>query len=220
MLRGSYDRDMLSPTGLEEPPSTSVPHYRRPPLSQAVLWGAIGGLLSAYVAVFAVNAMLRVPLPWELSYGESIVLQEVRHVASGETLYEPPTSLPLTVTAYTPLYYLLIGTLQRLIGDSSYTIGRIVSLLATAGGAACLAAGVRSATGRWPAGLLAAFVFLTQNLTANLWGPMHRVDTLALGLSLLGLAVAAAGDPRWAVLALLLALLTKQTYLAAPAWRC
>ncbi len=137
--------------------------------------------------------------------------------AGGETLYQPPTSLPLTVTAYTPLYYLLVGTLQRLLGDSSYTIGRIVSLLATAAGAACLAAGVRRATGRWAAGLLAAFVFLTQNLTANLWAPMHRVDTLALGLSLLGLAVAAAGHPRWAVLPLLLALLTKQTYLAAPA---
>jgi hypothetical protein len=208
---------MLSATEVDEPLSTTATDHRAPRLSEAALWGAVGGLLGAYLAVFVINAILRVPLPWELSYGESIVLQEVRRVASGETLYQAPTSLPLTVTAYTPLYYLLVGNLQRLLGDSSYTIGRIVSLLATAGGAACLVAGVRSATGRWPAGLLAAFVFLTQNLTANLWGPMHRVDTLALGLSLLGLAVAAAGHPRWAVLPLLLALLTKQTYVAAPA---
>ncbi|MBV9353912.1 MAG: hypothetical protein JO023_00150, partial [Chloroflexi bacterium] len=100
---------MLSATEVDASPSATAGHNRARRLSEAVLWGAVGGLLSAYLAVFAINAILRVPVPWELSYGESIVLQEVRHVASGETLYQAPTSLPLTVTAYTPLYYLLVG---------------------------------------------------------------------------------------------------------------
>ena len=49
-------------------------------------------------------------------------------------------------------------------------------------------------TSRWSVGLLAAGFFLTQNLTALLWAPLHRVDPLALGLTLLGLALATAGN--------------------------
>jgi hypothetical protein len=189
----------------------------RPGLVEAGLWGAAAALLIVYAAVFALSAAARIFSPYELAYGESIVLQEARRVAAGEALYPPPSGLPLTVTAYTPLYYLVVGALQHLLGDRSYLLGRLVSLAATLGGAACLAVGVRAASGRWPAGALAALVVLGQNLTALLWAPLHRVDALALGLTLLGLALAATGRPLWAVAPLLLAALTKQSYVAAPA---
>jgi hypothetical protein len=47
---------------------------------------------------------------------------------------------------------------------------------------------------------------------------VHRVDPLALALSLAGLALATAGRGTLAAVPLALAVLTKQTYLAAP--RC
>jgi hypothetical protein len=198
-----------------EPPSLVSPH-RRDQVVDAALWGATAAVLIAYVVVFALSAGARLPSPYELMYGESIVLQESRRFATGEQLYPAPTQLPLTVTAYTPLYYVLVGTLQRVFADYTYTVGRLVSLVATLGGALCLAFAIRRASGRWSAGGLAAVFLLTQNMTALLWAPLNRVDPLAFGLTLLGLALAAYNRPLWATLPFLLAILTKQSYVVAP----
>src|SRR5260370_11744075 len=95
-------------------------------------------------------------------------------------------------------------------------MGRVVSVVATFVGARGLVWSLKCLTSRWSFGLLAAGFFLTQNLTALLWAPLHRVDSLALGLTLVGLALATAGRVSLAGGALLLALLTKQTFVIAP----
>src|SRR5260370_24436718 len=95
-------------------------------------------------------------------------------------------------------------------------MGRVVSVVATFVGARGLVWSLKCLTSRWSFGLLAAGFFLTQNLTALLWAPLHRVDSLALGLTLVGLALATAGRVSLAGGALLLALLTKQTLVVAP----
>jgi hypothetical protein len=53
-------------------------------------------------------------------------------------------------------------------------------------------------------------------MTVVLWAPLHRVDPLALGFTLVGLALVTAGRSSLGAAAFLLALLTKQTYLVAP----
>jgi len=173
----------------------------------------------AYLVVFAVSAAARIAVPVEFMYGESIVLDLTRRVARGEPLYPAPDHLPLAVTAYTPLYYLVVGGLQRLFGDG-YIPGRAVSLLSAIGASLVIVYSVRRAGGRWFGGLLAGGLFLTQNMTVLLWGPLHRVDLLALFLALGGLALAAGGRVQWAALPLLLAVFTKQTYLIAPVAVC
>jgi hypothetical protein len=137
-------------------------------------------------------------------------------VARGEGLYARADQLPLMHIAYTPLYYVVVGGLGRVVGDSGYTAGRAVSLVATLGGAAALAWSLKCLTTRWSVGLLAVGLFLTQNLTAALWAPLHRADSLALGLTLVGMALATGGRVSLAGFAFLLALLTKQTYVVAP----
>jgi hypothetical protein len=89
-------------------------------------------------------------------------------------------------------------------------------LVATLGGATALAWSIKCLTSRWTIGLLAAGLFLTQNLTVLLWAPLHRVDPLALGLTMVGLALATAGRLSLAGVAFVLAMLTKQTFLVAP----
>lgn len=192
--------------------SAAVPPHRRP---SVVLWTFVGALIAVYLVAFGLSAAARLPRPVEFMYGESIVLVGARHVARGEPLYPAPDQLPLTVTAYTPLYYLLVGSLERWFGES-YVPGRLVALGSTLAAAAALAWCARRVSGRWLPGFLAAGLFLTQNMTATLWAPLHRVDPLALLFTLLGLALATAGRPRAAVLPLLLAAFTKQTYLVAP----
>src|SRR5207247_9824253 len=139
-----------------------------------------------------------------------------RRGAGGAGLYAPAVQIPLMHIAYTPLYYVIVGTLQRLVGDSGYTIGRVVSLVATCAGASALAWSLQCLTSRWSVGLLAAGFFLTQNLTALLWAPLHRVDPLALSLTLIGLALATSGRISLAGIAFLLAVFTKQTFVVAP----
>lgn len=185
----------------------------------AAVWAIVVALIISYLVVFGLSAARRLPLSVEFMYGESIVLDLTRRVARGEPLYPAPDHLPLAVTAYTPLYYLLVGGLQQLFGDD-YVPGRIVSIVSALGAALALVCGVRRAGGRWFGGLLAGGFFLTQNMTVLLWGPLHRVDLLALCLALGGLALAASGRVQLATVPLLLAVLTKQTYLIAPVVVC
>jgi hypothetical protein len=190
---------------------------RREAAVAATLWALVAGLIALYLVLFVLTAAGRLAGPAEeFTYGESWLLDGARRVARGEGLYAPPDHIPLMHIAYTPLYYVVVGGLQRVVGDSGYTVGRVVSLLATLGGATALAWSLKRLTTRWSVGLLAAGFFLTQNLTALLWAPLHRVDPLALGLTLGGLALATAGRTSLAAGLFLLALLTKQTYLAAP----
>jgi hypothetical protein len=190
---------------------------RRAAAIAVTLWALVGGLIVVYLVLFAAGAAGRLARPGdEFTYGESWLLDGARRVARGEGLYAPADRIPLMHIAYTPLYYFVVGALQRFFGDSGYTIGRVVSLVATFVGAGGLVWSLRCLTSRWSLGLLAAGFFLTQNLTALLWAPLHRVDPLALGLTLVGLALATAGRVSLAGVALLLALLTKQTFVVAP----
>jgi hypothetical protein len=186
-------------------------------LATRSLWALVAGLLALYLFVFSLSAAGRLVRPLEeLVYGESWLLDDARRVVNGEPLYGSPHQLPLVHTAYMPVYYVLVGQVQRLVGDHGYTVGRAVSLLATFGGAGALAWSVRRLTGAWRFGLLGAGLFLTQNLTVLLWAPLQRADALALGLSLGGLALVTAGRPLLAVVPFLLAVLTKQTFVVAP----
>src|SRR5216683_602744 len=190
---------------------------RRASAIAVTLWSLVGGLIVVYLVLFAAGAAGRLARPGdEFTYGESWLLDGARRVARGEGLYAPADQIPLMHIAYTPLFYFVVGGLQRLVGDSGYTVGRVVSLVATCIGAGALAWSLRCLTARWSFGLLAAGFFLTQNLTALLWAPLHRADPLALGLTLVGLALATAGRASSAGIVLLLALLTKQTFVVAP----
>ena len=180
------------------------------------LWAAVAGLLLVYLAAAGLSAYERVRNPAEFLYGEAVVLDETRRVGLGGALYPPPTALPLTVTAYPPLYYLVVGWLQGLSGDTSFLPGRLVSVGAALASAAVLAWTVHALAGRWWGGFLTAGLFLTQNLTVLLWAPAHRVDLLALALSLSGMALATRSRSTLAAVPLALAVLTKQTYVAAP----
>lgn len=188
---------------------------RLPNVTLTLLWSTIALLILTYLRWFVLSAAARIPHQVEFMYGESIVLAAARRLAHGESLYPPPDRLPLLANQYTPLYYVVVAGLLRLFGDG-YTPGRILSLSATLAAASLLVWCVRHTGGHWSAGLLAAGLFLTQNMTALLWAPLYRVDPLALFLTICGLTLLTVGRPWAAIAPLLLAFMTKQTYLVAP----
>src|ERR1700674_2552258 len=125
------------------------------------LWTLVGGLIVLYLVLFGIGAVGRLARPFdEFTYGESWLLDGARRVARGEGLYAPADQIPLMHIAYTPLYYVVVGALQRVAGDSGYTVGRVVSLVATVAGATAMAWSLKCLTTRWSIGLLAAGFFL------------------------------------------------------------
>jgi hypothetical protein len=195
----------------------AFPERRCAPNVASVVWVLVAGLLAMYLVLFGLEAAIRLARPLEeLTYGESWLLDGARQVAHGQGLYAPPDRLPLMQIAYTPVYYALVGGLLRVVGDSGYTLGRAVSLVAALVGAAALAWSVRRVTRSTRFGLLAAGLLLTQNVTLLLWAPMDRVDVLALCLTLVGLALFTAEHQDLAAIVFVVAFFTKQTYIAAP----
>jgi hypothetical protein len=190
---------------------------RRGALLPAAIWALVAGLIGMDLVLFALTAADRLSRPLEeLTYGESWLLDGAREVTQGNGLYAAPNHLPLMQIAYTPLYYLLVGELQRAVGDHGYTVGRAVSLAATLIGMVALAWSVRCVTGFWRFGWLAAGLLLAQNLTLLLWGTLERVDALALSLTLVGLALFTMRHSSLAAIFFVLAFFTKQTFVVAP----
>ncbi|MBV9326282.1 MAG: hypothetical protein JO352_21165 [Chloroflexi bacterium] len=190
---------------------------RRGALLPAAIWALVAGLIAIYLVLFALGVQDRLTRPLEeLTYGESWLLDGARQVARGERLYAAPDRLPLMQIAYTPVYYVVVGGLQRVVGDHGYTVGRAVSLVSTLIGTLALTWSVRCVTGFWRFGWLAGGLLLTQNLTVLLWGALERVDALALGLTLVGLALYTGRHTSAAAIFFVLAFFTKQTYFVAP----
>jgi hypothetical protein len=181
-----------------------------------LVWTLATGLIIMYLVAAGWSFYERVRTSSEFVYGEAVILDETHRIRLGQPLYPAPTALPLTVTAYPPVYYFIVSWLQQFSGDLGYTMGRLVSMGAVLVSAALIAWSVKSIAGRWCGGLLAAGLFLTRNLAVLLWAPAHRVDTLALCFTLPGLSLATRGRTTVAALPLGLAILTKQSYLAAP----
>src|SRR6266851_1478659 len=98
----------------------SEPH--RAAVAPAALWTLVAGLIGIYLVLFALGAAGRLLRPAEeFTYGESWLLDGARQVASGDGLYAPADQLPMMHIAYTPVYYVLVGELQRVFGDTGYT---------------------------------------------------------------------------------------------------
>ena len=190
---------------------------RRGALLPVALWALVAGLIGIYLLLVLLAAADRLARPLEeITYGESWLLDGARQVARGDGLYASPDRLPLMQIAYTPVYYVVVGGLQRIVGDHGYTVGRVVSLLATLVGTLALAWSVRCLTGFWRFAWLAGGLLLTQNVTLLLWGSLERVDALALGLTLVGLALYTMRHTSAAAVVFVLAFFTKQTFFVAP----
>ncbi|MBI3977604.1 MAG: hypothetical protein HY331_05395 [Chloroflexi bacterium] len=170
-------------------------------------------LLGLSAAGFAVHAVLSILYPYPLDYGEGAVLTAAAELARGQPLYRLSDISPALSANYPPIYYLLNAAAVAAFGPVLWP-GRLLSLVGVALAAAALAAEVRRLTGHRQAALLAAAFLLALGPIYH-WGAVAKADALALGLAAAGLALLGHGR-RWAgPLLLLLAVLTKQSYLTA-----
>ena len=74
------------------------------------------------------SAALAIATPAAIDYGEPVVYGQAARLLTGQPLYQPIDREPLTVAAYTPLYYWAAAGLQRGVGPG-FGPGRALSLL-------------------------------------------------------------------------------------------
>jgi hypothetical protein len=166
-----------------------------------------------------------VNLPYELNYGEGPLMWQVLNVWNPSIAYGPLAGGPLVIWNYPPAYLFAVRGLWMVQGDLLWS-GRFVSFLSGLGIALLLAAVIyRSLPSRFGSSirLCAAGVGLLFLCTmpAVRWFPLMRVDWLGLLATYLGIFFFLSAESKhWktyvAFLFFLLAIWTKQTFLAAP----
>jgi hypothetical protein len=179
----------------------------------------IGAALSALALGRLAIGVAGIGQVQQLDYGEPLVYADAARLLASQPLYQSLDQPPYTVTAYTPLYYVVSGALQGLTGPS-FAPGRMLSYLA------CLATALligsltaRFARSVWP-GLLAALMYVGLAFPGRVpWFALYRVDLLAEALAFGAIFVLTRGSTNRYIVASSvlagLAILTKQSYLAA-----
>ena len=159
----------------------------------------------------------RVRYPYEVDYAEGVLLAKAALLAGGVPPYAATTTLPYVPLVYPPLFVALWAPFTVPAGLAFWP-GRLIACLGLLLAVACLVRIVRHFRGGWSTCLLAATCFLWLP-PVRVWSGLARVDTLSLGLSALGLCVFIVAPARargWGTLCFILAVLTKQSVLAAP----
>jgi hypothetical protein len=184
------------------------------------LW--IGVLVAGLVlfALYVRQAIVSLNQPYPFEYGEGWDLLFSNWWGNGGIAHIlPSASLNAYFTnVYPPVYFLVVGILFKLFGVSLFW-GRLVSFIS------CLASGlvcffiVKKVTGsRWW-GILAGVLFFAPPITRD-WTLYFKPEPLALFFSLLGIyfVVKFIGTKKilWSVPVFLLAVFTKQSFIAAP----
>lgn len=166
------------------------------------------------------SAALAIATPAAIDYGEPVVYGQAARLLTGQPLYQPIDREPLTVAAYTPLYYWAAAGLQYVVGPG-FGPGRALSLLS--GLVSAILVGVlagRRAGGLW-VGAFGGLLFLALAFPGpeTPWLGLYRVDMLGVALSLSAVVVLSwsSGTRALVVAGVLggLAVLCKQTLVAA-----
>jgi|GEM_PF-566648 hypothetical protein len=189
-----------------------------------ILWLGVIIALAAYVLLTLWFCLAGLAYPYQLDYGEGMMLAQARMLAQGQQIYKPAAGFPYFFANYPPVMFALAAGLVRLLG-TSFLAGRLIAVPATLLLAALCGWLVWQTTRQRLAAVIAALAFLGSPYVYH-WAPLFRVDLLGLLSSVAGLYVLwRANKPQrpftdyslyLAAILFLLGLYTKQSFLAAP----
>ncbi|HZQ08269.1 MAG TPA: hypothetical protein VFD70_16915 [Anaerolineae bacterium] len=207
------------------------------PLSR-FLWSLVALGLALYAALTLWLAFTGIFFPYQLDYGEGIVLWFTRQLALGQPIYFP-LGEPYAASNYPPVFMLLAAPLYPLFGDS-YIWGRWLNFASILIISALILRVVREETQpiafptskrrSWShQSLLAALLFFGSTFIYH-WSPLFRVDMPGVAFTLVGIVFVwkweharhapAASRTEWllalAIPFFLLALYTKHSLFVAP----
>lgn len=198
------------------------------------LWFAIWIALLIYLLLTLWLGFVGLFFPYQLDYGEGIVLWFSREIAQGHAIYKGVAGFPYASSNYPPITFLLTAALLPIFGDG-YVAGRLLNLTAAIIVAALIHRIVSAEAHNSQAAALASLFFIGSPYVYH-WAPLFRADLIGLAFAFAGLYCAwrngnqstansrqssvISSQKRFQLFAIgffLLALYTKQTLLAAPA---
>ncbi|HEX6386314.1 MAG TPA: hypothetical protein VF177_16705 [Anaerolineae bacterium] len=170
-----------------------------------------------YVIFFLRHAGGVLVFPYEMTNGEGLVLRDAANIRQGLPVYTDPGSTPYIVSIYTPLFP-AAAALASFATGVNLAATRSVAILSTVLCAIVIGAIIYRSTRAVTPSLAGGLAFLG-SLFVYQWAVFGRVDTLALLLSLISVAIILhCGRGACVVLAALFCLLafyTKQTAVAS-----
>lgn len=149
-----------------------------------VLWGGVALGLLFYLALTLWLAYSGIFFPYQLDYGEGIVLWFTHELAVGHSIYKGLEGLPYASSNYPPLGFVLALPFRTVFGDT-YIGGRWLNLAAALVSASFLYRIARVERGRRAAALGALF-FLGSTFVYH-WVPLFRVDLIGLSFTAAGI---------------------------------
>jgi hypothetical protein len=179
-------------------------------------------LISGFIAVLNVTLLVRnLTNPFDTTAPESQTIYIANRVANGQSIYPNYNEYPYNMAPYTPGYYLFLGFLGKTLRTpiaQFFTIGRCLSLLCTFFVAWLIFLRGSRLSNNKILGGIGAFLFLGSYVLC-FWAVSSRPDLLALLFSFSGFLLYTR-DTKSSVLIsagfFVLAVLTKQSYIAAP----
>ncbi len=183
----------------------------------ALLWLAIFVVAGALLLIYLASAYSFLLYPFQIDYGEGFVLYFADVLSQGQSLYKDISQRPYVSGLYPPLFPLICAGLMKIFG-LSFAVGRALSFVAALLIALLIFAAVARPSQKQVA-TTSAILFLSSPFVFQ-WSLLYRVDTLGLLFSFLGvLIVHRHWQSRFLLLCVpcfLLALATKQSFVAAP----
>src|SRR4030042_4975084 len=97
-----------------------------------LLWLVVLAGLALYLAMTLHLCALALVYPYQLDYGEGLVLHQARLLAQGTSIYKGMDGYPYVFSNYAPLLQAVTSPLVAIMGPSFFP-GRLLALAATLG---------------------------------------------------------------------------------------
>ncbi len=173
------------------------------------------------VAFTAWLAFAGLTYPYQLDYGEGIVLWFAQEIARGHAIYKPLDAFPYSSSNYPPVAMLLSAALMPIFGDG-YVSGRLLNIISALVVATLIFRIVQTETRKLSGAMIAVLFFLASPYIYN-WIALFRVDLIGLAFTFAGIYFVNTWQRKQRTLyfllftlCFLLALYTKHSLFAAP----
>ncbi len=170
------------------------------------------------LALIIWNSINTIRFPLGADYGEAPLMDQVRRIENGDTLYKSNINEPPYVIAnYPPLYPSLVAGINHILNIPLFAAGRITSFFFSLISGYIIGLFVYRLTGNKWLGVFNTALFWGQPYVL-FWSSLARVDFMALAFSLLGLWILyryrdSTAGILFACLCFLISAFTRQTYL-------
>ncbi len=176
----------------------------------------IAGLI-IYTLFYLIESYIIISYPYQISYPEGFILNQAYLINQGKSIYKGIDDYPFIITNYPVIYPYLCALIIKMTGIS-FVSGRFITFLASILVVYVIYEILKKDTSKNIAIMSALFFIASSYIYKN--SPFMRVDMLGLFFSLLGLYFfICSGERRnifYSIPFFVLALYTKQTFIAAP----